>query len=152
VHVNTAPFHTEFSVRQDLMGLAIGSGGANITAARRTAGISAIELDDDTATFRIYGEVLRPTSDSHLFVFFNNNAVEILLFVPVTLCSVANKNSDDVPHVVCVSVLSCNVSISVSFGQVLAETSYMTCSYYVCDHLVDSLSCIHSTTVVNVGQ
>ena len=51
-------YHEEVKLRQDLIGLAIGSHGTNILTAKRIPGVSSIELDENSSTFRISGEVI----------------------------------------------------------------------------------------------
>jgi hypothetical protein len=53
----TAKFFEKFTVKMELMGLAIGTHGSNILKAREVPGISAVEVEDDTCTIKVFGEV-----------------------------------------------------------------------------------------------
>lgn len=53
----TAKFVEKFTVKSELMGLAIGGHGTNIGKARKVPGITSIEIEDDTCTFIVAGEV-----------------------------------------------------------------------------------------------
>jgi len=53
----TAKYFEKFNVKSDLMGLAIGTHGSNIVKAREVPGVTSIEVEDETCTIKVSGDV-----------------------------------------------------------------------------------------------
>ncbi|CAF4669546.1 unnamed protein product [Rotaria sp. Silwood1] len=73
----TSKFFEKFTVKTELMGLAIGSHGSNIIKAREVPGITAIEVEDDTCTIKVFGDTEKAVKEARSILEYTEDVVSI---------------------------------------------------------------------------
>jgi len=70
-------YSEEFTVMEDLMGLAIGAHGANIQQARKIEGILNVELLEASCTFKVVGESKEAVATARLMLEYSEEAHQV---------------------------------------------------------------------------
>ncbi|UJR30798.1 hypothetical protein I4U23_018316 [Adineta vaga] len=67
----------KFALKNELMGLAIGTHGSNILKAREVPGIISIEVDDETCTFKVCGDSEKAVKEARSLLEYVEETVSI---------------------------------------------------------------------------
>ncbi|CAF0793531.1 unnamed protein product [Adineta steineri] len=73
----TEKYFEKFTLKNDLMGLAIGTHGSNISKAREVPGITGIEVEDDTCTFKVFGDSEKSVKEARSLLEYIEDTVTI---------------------------------------------------------------------------